>query len=307
MKAKIALLLMVCGMLRFAHAEPEPISVAVLHFDGPRKTLNNNLTALLTADLSANQRFSLVERAELDKVLAEQSLGKSGNITPETAANIGKLTGAKILIVGREFNGGTADSGLIVIASVVGAENGRTYSHTVEGAFTDLVKLVSQLAENISQTITNHADTLLPKQEDERARKLQAAIESVQGKKLGKVAVKIDESIANEHQPSHVTEVELGRALQKAGFTIVDEKSRQRADIAITGDAVAAKPEKRGELFSTAATVQIKARELASGNIVFLDSQHSSASGLGEQTTAKEALTGAAGELAARLIPALAK
>ncbi len=296
-----------CGLTRLAHAQSEPIPVAVLHFDGPRRTLNNNLTALLTADLSANQRFTLVERAELDKILSEQSLGKSGNITPESAANIGKLTGAKILIVGREFNGGTAESSLIVIASVVGAENGKTYSHTVEGTFTNLVKLVSQLADNVTETITNHSDTLLPNREDARAQKLQATIEAVKGKKLGKVAIKIDEIISNEHEPSHVTENELGKILQKAGYTIVDEKSGQHADILITGDAVTAKPEKRGELFFAPATLQIKARELATGNIVSLDSQRSSASGLGEQTTAREALVNAADELAERLVPALAK
>src|SRR4051812_3894374 len=106
MKAKIALILMVCGVIRFAQAQAQPIPVAVLHFDGPRKTLNNNLTALLTADLSNEPQFSLLERADLDKILSEQSLGKSGTITSESAARIGKLTGAKILIVGREFNGG---------------------------------------------------------------------------------------------------------------------------------------------------------------------------------------------------------
>jgi hypothetical protein len=307
MKAKIALFLMVCGMVCFAHAQPQPISVAVLHFDGPRKTLNNNLTALLTANLSANPQFSMVERADLDKILSEQSLGKSGTITPESAANIGKLTGAKILIVGREFNGGTSDSSLIVIASVVGAENGRVYSQTVEGTLTNLVKLVAQLGVSITQTITNHTDTLLPNPNDELGRKLKATVDAVKGKKLGRVSITISESIPNNREPSHVTEIELGKILQKAGFTIVDEKSDQRADIVVTGDAVAAKPEKRGDLFFTPAMLQIKAREMASGNILSLDSQRSSASGLGEETTAKEALAVAADELAERLIPTLAK
>jgi len=307
MKAKIALILIVCGVIRLAQAQVQPIPVAVLHFDGPRKTLNNNLTALLTADLSNDPQFSLVERADLDKILSEQSLGKSGTITPESAAKIGKLTGAKILIVGREFNGGTADSSLILIASIVGAENGRVYSQTAEGTLTNLVKLVHQLGTGITQTITNHSDTLLPKPEDERTRKLQATIEAVKVKKLGKVAIKIDELISGEREPSHVIETELGKILQKAGFTVVDEKSGQLADILITGDAVTAKSEKRGDLVFTPATLQIKARELASGNILSLDSQRSSATGLGEQTTAKEALANAAEDLAERLVPVLAK
>ena len=88
---------------------------------------------------------------------------------------------------------------------------------------------------------------------------------------------------------------------------MVDEKSDKRADIIITGDAMTAKPEKHGDLVSTPATLQIKAREWVSGKILSLDSQRSTASGLGEQTTAKEALANAVDELAERLVPVLAE
>jgi hypothetical protein len=310
MKPKIAFLLLVAsGAIQLAQAQPpQPISVAVLHFDGPRKTLNNNITALLTANLSADQRFSLVERAELDKILAEQTLGTSGNITPATAARIGQLTGARVLIIGREFNGGTPEASLIIIASVVGAENGRVFSQTVEGSLTNLVKIVSQLEDNIAQTIISQSASLLPKPEDERARSLQKIMAAVKGKKLGSVSIKIEESIGNERESSHVSEVELEMILQKAGFTVVDEKSDKPADIVITGDAVAiAGREKHGDLVSTSATLQIKARERASGKILSLDTQRSTASGPGEQTMAKEALANAADELAERLVPVLAQ
>ena len=42
----------------------------------------------------------LVERAELEKVLGEAELGLSGTVSPETAARIGHLTGAKVLVTG---------------------------------------------------------------------------------------------------------------------------------------------------------------------------------------------------------------
>src|ERR1051325_1320193 len=109
-----------------------PITVAVLNVAGPRRTLANNISALLTANLSADARLTLVDRNELDKVLKEQALGSSGNITPESAARIGQLTGAKILVTGREFSPNSGDQ-IVIIVNVTGTETGRGPSPTPQG------------------------------------------------------------------------------------------------------------------------------------------------------------------------------
>src|ERR1039458_1078987 len=124
---------------------PKPITVGILAVAGPRRTLANNIVSLLTVNLSSDARFVIVDRSELDKVLAEQELGRSGNITPDSAARIGQLTGAKILVTGREFNALDAGDGLVVIANVIGTETGRVFSKTVQGSKTNLVELIAGL------------------------------------------------------------------------------------------------------------------------------------------------------------------
>jgi curli biogenesis system outer membrane secretion channel CsgG len=53
---------------------------------------------LLTSGLFKTNRFDLVERKNLQAILAEQHLGASGAITPQTAAKVGKALGAAYLI-----------------------------------------------------------------------------------------------------------------------------------------------------------------------------------------------------------------
>jgi len=45
-------------------------------------------------------RFSLIERQKVDEILLEQDLGATGRITPQTAARIGKMLGADLILTG---------------------------------------------------------------------------------------------------------------------------------------------------------------------------------------------------------------
>ncbi|HYI10971.1 MAG TPA: CsgG/HfaB family protein [Thermoanaerobaculia bacterium] len=58
-----------------------------------------DLTDMLTNELAATNKFKIVERAKLDKVLDEQDLADSGRIKKSTGAKIGQLTGAQYLVV----------------------------------------------------------------------------------------------------------------------------------------------------------------------------------------------------------------
>jgi curli biogenesis system outer membrane secretion channel CsgG len=58
-----------------------------------------DLTDMLTNELAATNKFKMVERAKLDKVLDEQDLADSGRIKKSTGAKIGQLTGAQYLVV----------------------------------------------------------------------------------------------------------------------------------------------------------------------------------------------------------------
>lgn len=283
----------------------EPITIAVLNVAGPRRTLANNISALLTVNLSADPRFSLVDRNELDKVLKEQSLGSSGNITPETAARIGQLTGAKVLITGREFSPNSGND-IVVIANVIGTETGRVFSHTEQGSATALVDLVSKLSGKIAETISEQATNLIARPTEARGQRLNKIIEQTKGRKLPSVSIRIKETI-DDGGGSKTAETELGLILHEAGFTLLDEKSKQQPDIRITGDAITGRMEKRDDLFSCPATVAIKVQERKSGKILSLDLQRGVAADVGEPTAARKALESAADGLAERLIPALAQ
>src|SRR5213596_1648494 len=83
--------------------------IAVLPFDnsgsyGQDKenfdALQKGIAGMLISELAANPAARVVEREEIEKLLAEQSLGASGKVRPETAAKIGKLVGARYVIAG---------------------------------------------------------------------------------------------------------------------------------------------------------------------------------------------------------------
>ena len=68
--------------------------------DNTGKDLGVGLTELLTTKLSQSKLFRLVERKNLKKLLKEQALSLSGILEPQSAIEVGKLSGADILLVG---------------------------------------------------------------------------------------------------------------------------------------------------------------------------------------------------------------
>lgn len=60
----------------------------------------HDLSSMLTDELASTEKFRIVERAKLDPILREQDLGASGRVAKGSAAKIGKMTGAKYLIIG---------------------------------------------------------------------------------------------------------------------------------------------------------------------------------------------------------------
>ena len=115
----ILALLLAAGAI--ARAVPQNIlTVAVFDFESKDEAvrgLGPQVATLVNANLSAEPQIITVERAELEKVLSEQELGLSGTVSPDSAAKIGQLTGAKVLVTGRVFK---ADDQTIIVAKVIG-------------------------------------------------------------------------------------------------------------------------------------------------------------------------------------------
>ena len=78
--------------------------LAVLDFEvkakGAPRDAGSGLSEMLITALVESERFTVVERTRLDEILREQRLGITGAVNPKTAAQIGKLIGAQLLIKG---------------------------------------------------------------------------------------------------------------------------------------------------------------------------------------------------------------
>ena len=82
--------------------------IAVLEFDNKVNNkwwdrgwdVENRLAEMVITELIKTDRFVVVERGALNEVLSEQDLGASGRVREETAARIGEILGAQILVKG---------------------------------------------------------------------------------------------------------------------------------------------------------------------------------------------------------------
>jgi len=287
------------------HAGEAPPSVAIFDFEAREESvrdLGSKVATLLNAHLSADPNLILVERAELEKALGEQELGLSGTVSTDTAAKVGHLTGAKVLITGKVFK---ADRDLMLVAKVIGTETSRVYGELAKGpASGSLEDVVAQLAQKISATVSAKADTLIAKvpTREDRVEGLKKALKDA---KRPVVSVHIPEQHFGVRVVDHAAQTEISLILQQAGFALADDKSTQKPDIEITGEAFSAFGVRRGNLISCKARVELKAQNRVDGKIIAVDRETSVAVDIAEQSAAKAALQNAAAELAVRLAPKL--
>lgn len=304
--SKITVALLLIGQsTRLPAADVLPLSVAVFDFqstDDSVKDLAPKIATLLNAHLSTRDNLILVERAELDKALGEQEFGLSGTVSSDTAAKIGHLTGAKVLITGKAIR---VEKDVMLVAKVIGAETGRVYGELAKAPASGPVdQLTAQLAEKIASTITAKADTLVAKvpTREDRVEGIKASLKAA---KRPSVSIKLAERHFGAPVIDPAAETEMSLILQQVGFEIVDEKSTQKADVEITGEAFSAFALRRGNLISCKARVELKARSTSDGKILTVDRETTVAVDTTEQTAAKTALQNAAAELTSRIAPKL--
>lgn len=129
------------------------LSIAVLPFDS--KGLGDELGSidlldkLITGFVNIN-RFKVIERALLEKILEEQKLGMSGILDASTAAEIGKGIGVDAVVVGSVTRTRTA---LSIDARLIDTET--TAIITARDAYSDHISL-----QDISQTISDLAEKI---------------------------------------------------------------------------------------------------------------------------------------------------
>jgi TolB-like protein len=154
MKIQFFLPLLLAGVMARAGSPQTPLTVAVYDFkgDADAASYGNNVTTLITADLTDEKNLVMLERAELNKALQEQAFGISGMVSSDAAAKIGQITGAKVLVAGQVIK--TQGNHLTIVAYMIGTETGRLFADKVEGAADNLTALTSDLSRKIAKTIS---------------------------------------------------------------------------------------------------------------------------------------------------------
>src|SRR5690625_853757 len=103
------------------------------------RELGSGVADIFIAEAYESQQFRITERAEIDKVLFEQDLASSGRINPETAAALGRIEGAELLVLGSvsEFGIETTGGGGRVLGMFGGSAETVTARVSVEIRFVD--------------------------------------------------------------------------------------------------------------------------------------------------------------------------
>ena len=135
-------------------------TVAVMHFTNGAifqheafDPLSTGITELLIHELAQNDSVRVVEREQLQKVLAELGLNASDRVDQATATRIGRLVGAQHVILGGfvvDLRGRT----MVITARAVHTEQGVvTASQKVEGKPNDALGLVAELGQRLNTRV----------------------------------------------------------------------------------------------------------------------------------------------------------
>ena len=282
-----------------------PITAAVLPFAAQEEALEGqarNLTALTEAQLATAESLQLVERGELDKVLSEQEATLSGTVDATTAAKIGQLTGAKVLITGRCI---PADGSTIIVAKAISTETGRVFAtKQTLGAADHTNKGCEALADALAGLIQQHRADLVATVEthEQRLARLKGLLPA--GAVMPTVHVEVAEQHLSRPVPDPAVQTEIQHTLQALGFTLVDDAAK--AAWKISGEAFSERGSQRGNLITCRARVELKIQKAGSDRFQ-VDRQTDVALDLAEHIAAKSALEHAGLALADRLVSVISR
>ncbi|MEP6689767.1 MAG: CsgG/HfaB family protein [Gemmatimonadaceae bacterium] len=132
-------------------------TVAVMNFDngaiGPSARDYDGLTrgigGLLIVEMSKNPKIRVVERDQVQHVLDEHKLVATGQVTKETAVQVGKLLGARHMIFGG-FVIDTKGNTRLVARSVNVETSQIEYVESVDGSQANLMTMINQLAGKLN-------------------------------------------------------------------------------------------------------------------------------------------------------------
>jgi len=125
-KSILVLLILGAAVLATAQTAPRKRRIAIMDFDyatvhadvasifGTDVDIGKGISDLLLTNLVKDGSYSVIERKQIDKIMAEQNFSNSERADPASAAKIGKLLGVDAIIVGSitQFGNDTKNLGV---------------------------------------------------------------------------------------------------------------------------------------------------------------------------------------------------
>lgn len=262
--------------------------------------LGKDIPVLLHTYMSTSPSLIIVERGDIAQAMDEMAMGIAGTVDPASAARIGYLTGAQVLVTGRVF---PVQKDLFIVAKIIGVETGRVYGETVKLSLRGNIDEASQaLAHKVAGSIASRGDTLIAK--TEKKEDLIAELKKqVEGKSLPTVSVTIVESSIGRDMPDPAAQTEIAYILHALGFHIIDPAtSNVRAEIEITGEAFSEFGMRKGNLVSSQGRVEVTAVKVKTGEVVNVGRDVAVAVDLSREMSGKAAIAKAAKKLSKPLV-----
>lgn len=294
------------GWLQAAGEEPPvvyPLAIFPFGERGPEvEDLGGKVSDLLFAKLVVRDSLFLVDRAELQKILQEQELSAAGLTDPEQSNQVGRLTGARVLVTGSVFQVGNS---VYAVARLIGTETSRVVGASAKGKSTEeLDAVVDRLADDVAAKLAENGAKLMPAVR-EPVDVLAVLKEQLGDRPRPSVWIEVSERHLGQPALDPAVETELGRLCTELGFTVVDRQqgNKASADVLLVGEAFSQFAARHGNFVSVKSRLELKAVERETGKVMAVERQTIVSVDLAELIAAKTGLQDAGQAVASRLLP----
>ena len=307
------------------------LTVAILDFSASSPgapELGSQIGEALTAVLSGEPGFTLLDRTTLARALQEHELNLSGVVDASQAIKIGKIVGAQILVTGKAFPMGKQT---YITAKIIGTETSLVEALLVKnGEGKDIGDTVMELGSKLAARLREVGPKLVA-EESAGADPLIALKKRLKGVSLPKVAVIVSENHYAERRPQRTidpaVETEIKLVLRECGVEIQDvaqndladwakvidrndvnswPRGLQSVDVVIMGEAFSEFAARIGNLVSCSARAEVNVIQRKDGKIALADRETCRAVDLSENIAGKKALQKTGRAIGIRILEHLA-
>lgn len=283
--------------------EASPLTVAVLPFETSDEQLAGKAaeaSTLVATQLSTKPELWLLERAEIEKILGEQTMKFSGLTDPASSLQIGKILGANVLVTGRLIRSG---SSTLLVAKVMSTETSRVFGETTTANGLDALQHPAfELADKVTSLLAKQiASFRMPVVT--RENRIALLKKTLDGKSLPSVLVTIPEEDLGRRSVDPAVETEFKKSLLELGFEVIDPQGTKVPEIVIKGEAFSETAARRGQLVSARARAEILATRSSDNQVLAADRETTSAVDTAPATAGKSALQEAGLILLERTVP----